>query len=128
MHDGLVTMIDIEGTVFGPLIFVDIAADDDVAVESSIGTEPVVLNLVADGAGHAVLRGALELRGFGCELLEGKAGKDMCVAAGVAVCKTDSGHVADRAVILDEGAGLGVVHSLAPDARLPVGISRGVGH
>ncbi len=100
------------------------AADDEAADESLPRPQLILGNLVAEGAGHPVLRQRVP----GVSRDEPQVGEDRPLSPRLRRLVARHRHVADRAFVLDPPLGRRVLHRFAPDARLPVGIPRRVGH
>ena len=121
IHQGLAADIHFVGAVYLTLAHCQCRVDDETAGEAGIVAEVVVLDLVAHRTGDPVRRQGIVP---GREIGENLAGG----AAVVGRVKARHGHVTGRAGVLDGRLGLGMVHDLAPHARLPVGVLCGVGH
>src|SRR5258708_6375429 len=97
VHHGLVPFVDVEGSIFGPLVVLDWFREDHISDEGRFRSQPRLLNLVTNRAGNAICCGAIPL----WKLSQRKTRQDRSVPSRVAVRQPDGRHMADRAFILD---------------------------
>src|ERR1039458_3238376 len=81
VHHGLVPFVDVEGSIFGPLVVLDWFRDHHVANEGRVRPQPRLLNLVANRASNPICCGAVPL----WKLLQWKTRKDLSVPSRISV-------------------------------------------
>src|SRR5258708_4213804 len=106
VHHGLVPFVDVEGSIFGPLVVLDWFRKDHISDEGRVRPQPRLLDLVANRASDPICRGAVPLWIF----LQWKTRKDLSVPSRIPVRHPDGRHMADRAFVLDHLLRLRMTH------------------
>src|ERR1700730_7916924 len=78
-HDGLVAVVDVEGSILGPQVVLDRFRDHHVPNEGRVRPQPRLLNLVANGAGYPICCRAVPMG----ELLQRKERKNYIFSSSI---------------------------------------------
>src|SRR3954470_23044716 len=120
LHDRLMTRVGQEGTVLLAMILIRHTGNFHISVKGLGCAKALALDLMTDRARDAVL-------GEGVLVMlpqQRQAGEDLRLLSFSLVDEVLCRHMTARAFILDIGAYLWMINGLAPNAALPVRISR----